>query len=328
MNKVILAAWVGIGMLVCAAASGQKFVLTTVYPYNADSGDEFIARRFAEEAAKRSNGQLTIKYLGGVEVVPSNNQLEAVMNGVVDMSFTLPGALEAKARPFRVSHTSPYTYAQERSMGIHAHWQKFFKDNFNLYFLGTGNKNHKWSFVAKKKYSSLADLKGAKWAGSGTMLLPAYKKLGIAGINVLLQDLYSALSEGVVEGQITTLSYQKDLKLWEVTKYFGDEPFYGGSGMMHVVNMKKWNSLPPNLQELMNQVQKDLEPQVEKFMAEDDEAARQLFIKNGALPIRWNAADARTWKDLWNNEVWSAVKESMPTDQYAPLQSVYKYPYK
>ena len=40
-----------------------------------------------ERAKQRSNGQLTINYLGGPEVIPAQQQAEAVRRGVIQMSI-------------------------------------------------------------------------------------------------------------------------------------------------------------------------------------------------------------------------------------------------
>lgn len=145
---------------------------------------------------------------------------------------------------------------------------------------------------------------------------------GIA-LNIQLPETYGALQQGIADGEFMTISYQALLKLWEVAPYFIDHLVWGGSVMPHIVNMQKWNSLPKNLQDLIQQVQLDLEPELYKFMREDDAKARQMLIDHGASPITFSAADAERYVSMANEAVRQRIKNRADPDTWTKILKVY-----
>ena len=302
----------------------EPIVLKYVFAYKEMSPDCYISRRIIEVVNERAKGELIIKNIGGPEAIPLFDQLEAVRTGVVDMSFCILGASEKLVGEYGVCGTSPFTYEEEHALGVHEFWRQFFAERMNVYYLGSGNKGHGWTFVLKEPITSPDDLAGRKLIlGSGHQAAFGEEYLGAIRINIQLPETYSALQQGVADGEFMVIGYQALLKLWEVAPYFIDHLVWGGGVMPHVVNMDKWNSLPKHLQDLIQQVQLELEPELYQFMLEDDRQARQKFIDNGATPIRFSPADAEKYVSMSNESVRARTESRTDPETWAKIVKLY-----
>lgn len=116
-----------------------------------------------------------------------------------------------------------------------------------LYSAGPG------SLYTKKKVTSLAGLKGMRIRATGNTA-KSIKALGAVPVAMPMPDVYEALSKGVVEGQIAPPEVLKGWKQAEVTKYITKLPPVYNSIMWTAMNLKKWNSLPKDVQAAIDKI--------------------------------------------------------------------------
>ena len=64
----------------------EPIVLKAISNFPLDDPYTFGSVKFMEKVNERSNGEITINYLGGAEVVSQYNQAEAVAAGTVDIA--------------------------------------------------------------------------------------------------------------------------------------------------------------------------------------------------------------------------------------------------
>ena len=90
---LVVAAVLVFGMVPMCLAAGQVIKAVSAWPKTVYEVQNFM--KFLEIAkqnvAAKAPGQLEIKYLGGPEVIPNSEQVEALRNGLVDMVFTTSG---------------------------------------------------------------------------------------------------------------------------------------------------------------------------------------------------------------------------------------------
>jgi TRAP-type C4-dicarboxylate transport system substrate-binding protein len=112
--------------------------------------------------------------------------------------------------------------------------------------------------TAKKPVWTLDDIKGMKLA-----TLPAARAalegLGAVPVTMPLPKIYQSVEKGVADGSAIAWGAFNSYKLYEVTKYHIN-PHLGGVAYGVIMNKKKWNSLPKNLQETMTKVTKEMLP--------------------------------------------------------------------
>jgi TRAP-type C4-dicarboxylate transport system substrate-binding protein len=109
------------------------------------------------------------------------------------------------------------------------------------------------SLYSKKKVTSLADLKGMRIRATG-LTAKSIEALGAVPVAMPMPEAYEALSKGVVGGNIGPPEILKGWKQAEVTKYITILPPVYNSIQYTVMNLKKWNSLPPDVQKAIEKV--------------------------------------------------------------------------
>jgi TRAP-type C4-dicarboxylate transport system substrate-binding protein len=84
------------------------------------------------------------------------------------------------------------------------------------------------------------------------LLADQFKRVNAAVIQLGPQDWHSSLERGVAEGQMVDIATAHEYKLMELFKHhtlFGGAA--GASPIGFVVNIKMWNSLPPDIQKII-----------------------------------------------------------------------------
>jgi hypothetical protein len=107
----------------------------------------------------------------------------------------------------------------------------------------------------KKPVRSIDDLKGMQVRGTGNDV-PLIKAMGGTPVGTPWSEVYLALQRGVAEGLISNHASYKAAKLAEVTKFTTDLNVRS-VGFWVAMNKKKWESLGPDVQKVVNDVSED-----------------------------------------------------------------------
>jgi TRAP-type C4-dicarboxylate transport system substrate-binding protein len=99
--------------------------------------------------------------------------------------------------------------------------------------------------------SSLEDLRGLKVRGSGRMTAIFLEALGAESVNVGFGEVPGALQRGVIDCGVTGGGSGYSAGWWEVSTHLLPIPLGGWDSVVTAINMDRWNSLSPELQELI-----------------------------------------------------------------------------
>jgi TRAP-type transport system periplasmic protein len=108
----------------------------------------------------------------------------------------------------------------------------------------------------KKAVKNLEDLKGMKIAVSGSTMVKVGRALGLTPVTMSTNDLYEAGDKGVIDGFVRPVELLVSRKLAEVAKYV-TEVDLGHDLFFVVMNQKKWDSLPPDVQKVLTELSGD-----------------------------------------------------------------------
>jgi len=208
-----------------------------------------------KEIEKRTNGRVKISYFPGGTLTKARVCYDGVVKGISDIGqscfaytrgrFPL---MEAVDLPFgyksgkiatRVAYEfykkmNPKELRDVKVLVIHAH--------------GPG------ILAAKKDVNSLEDIKGMKIRCTGLSSKLA-KYLGAAAVAMPQGAAYEALQKGVVEGTFCPIEVLKGWKQGEVIDYVIETKALGYTTAMFVVmNKKKYESLPPDIKKVFDEV--------------------------------------------------------------------------
>ncbi|APX90964.1 C4-dicarboxylate ABC transporter substrate-binding protein [Brevirhabdus pacifica] len=123
-----------------------------------------------------------------------------------------------------------------------------YKDVFNAKVLGVAPYPPQVVFC-NAEIGSLEDLKGKKVRASGRMTAKLLDALGAEGVNVSFGEVPGALQKGVVDCAVTGAGSGYSAGWWEVSTHLLPIPLGGWDPVVIAMNMDKWNSLSPELQQ-------------------------------------------------------------------------------
>ena len=106
--------------------------------------------------------------------------------------------------------------------------------------------------TSTKQVRTLEDLPGMKFSGTQEAQLKALEKLGATPVFVPITEQYTALDRGVVDGSAEAWHGAVAFRYMELTKYRTAVGLYDAAPMI-VMNLDVWNSLPPDIQQLIDE---------------------------------------------------------------------------
>ncbi|MGI9418164.1 MAG: TRAP transporter substrate-binding protein DctP [Geminicoccaceae bacterium] len=238
-----------IGMLALALGTiGQaraEEVLNAVvaFPKPLDFTKSFL--RYVDEVNALGKGVVQINVQGGPEVIPPQEQGDAVRRGVVDMQYG-PATYYLGAFPeadaMVGSNLSP---AETRANGGLDMLGQAYREKMGVHLLGhfdTGISFHLYLVDEPKRTDAGAiDLAGLKLR-SQPIYREFFEKMGVTTVSIPVPEVYTALERGTVDGLGFPLVAVMDLGWHEHFKHRIDPPFFQ-TDLVTIVNQAKWDGL-------------------------------------------------------------------------------------
>jgi TRAP-type C4-dicarboxylate transport system substrate-binding protein len=151
--------------------------------------------------------------------------------------------------------------------------------------------------ISKKSVRVPSDLNGMK-IGAGGMMAELVKRQGGGQVGIVPPKSYMSLKTGVVDGMFMAWSAMGVYKLWEIASYV-NEITVGRISLPVLMNKKTWNSLSPDLQNLMMElIPKQLEKGVNDLYG-NVEKQKKAMIANGAKVFVPKGNDYKAWTDAF-----------------------------
>lgn len=189
--------------------------------------------------------------------------------------------------------------------------------------------------------TGLDDLRGLKVRGSGRMTQIFLEALGAESVNVGFGEVPGALQRGVIDCGVTGGGSGYSAGWWEVSTHLLPIPLGGWDSVVTAMNMERWNSLSPEMQELISttittefeapvwaSAQGALENDIACLtgtgecasgdtrnmvlveVSDEDMARARDVVVNQVLPD-WAARAGSDWATRWSDEVGSVLGVSL-----------------
>ncbi len=279
------------------------------------------AKRLAQQVTERSNGQLTIKYLGGPEVMPAMDLPSAVKAGTIDIALfpsTFATSFVPEIFSLPLTQIPPW---EERQGGLYDYMVKICSEKMGAYYLGRGQYNAPFYIVLSKSVTKLQDIKGLKVAITGGMGKSFLEKLGAAPTLIQSPETYTAMERHVVDGVWLALQGAMDWSLPEVTKFVIDQPIDSPSIILFM-NLGKWNSLSKSQQNLVNEVMVNVEREVTPLFAKATEDAIQGFKSKGSQFVKLSPEESQTYINAFYSTQWDEIKNKVSPEAFDTLRKL------
>ena len=280
-----------------------------------------LASEWAKEIEKRTNGAVKIDMFVGGTLTPADQCYDGVVKGISDIGFSVLSYTKGRF-PFTevldlaLGCRSGYTYTKL----CNAFYEKFHPkelDEVKVMYLhghGPGIVHTK-----KKAVEKLEDMKGLKIRCTGTTQR-IVSHLGALPVGMTQTETYDALSKGVVDGLVSPVETLKGFKFAEVVKYTTED--YGSSyGMCFfvVMNKKKWESLPKDVQATIEKINQEWIEKQGKLWDEIDKEGREYALSKGVQFIQLSTEEDERWtkavQPLFQDYIKSMKAKGLPGEE-------------
>ncbi|MGD9211181.1 MAG: TRAP transporter substrate-binding protein [Desulfobacteraceae bacterium] len=261
VNRSICSIFVSLLILTSGSTVAQAKSIQLTYSnfFPPSQIQSVLAEAWCKEVEKRTNGEVRIAYYPGQTLTDATQTYDGVLKGLSDIGFSIlqytrgrfplmdfinlplgfPNGPVATAIINEVyDKYKPNELSDVKVMYLHAH--------------GPGVIHTK-----NKPLHTMADIKGMKFRSHGPTA-EMIKALGGTPMALPMPELYQALQKGVIQGGVWDFSASYDWKLAEVIDYSTACYSIGYSlGFFVVMNKDKWNSISPESQRKIEEINQE-----------------------------------------------------------------------
>ncbi len=280
-----------------------------------------MSQKWGDEIDRKTGGKVIFTYFPGGTLLKGNEIYDGILKGTVDVGMSCFAytrgrfpAMEAVDLPLG------YTTGTVASHVINDFFNKFRPKelkNVKILFLhahGAGILH------SKKPVYKLEDVKGMKIRSTGFSAKVA-KALGAVPVAMPMGGTYEALKKGVVEATFSPMEVLKTWKQADVIKYTLECYSVGyTTGFFVAMNLKKWNSLPKDVQRVFEEVSAEYIAKAGAVWDAGDKAGTDFTLKKGNKIIPMSAKESARWakavEPVIQDYIKRASKKGLPAKEY------------
>ena len=279
---------------------------------------------FADLVNEKGKGVIKIDYVGGPEMFPSNQQVDAVRRGVIDMQYG-PASYYLGTMPEADAWVgSTVTAMEARANGGFATMQTAFSEKLGvnlLAHLDTGIQFHVYTIDEPKRTDDGGvDLDGLR-IRSQPIYNSFFESLGAIPVSVPVPDVYTGLERHTFDGSGWPIVAIKDLSWDKFLKYRIDPGFFQ-TDLAVVINPAKWEGLSDEAKTIINEAAAEYEQtsydNFQTMIADTDKAVRD----EGMQVITLEGDAAAKYLDGAFESAWKRMKDA-GSEHYDALRKAY-----
>ncbi len=271
-------------------------------------------QKWADGIGQKSGGRLKITVFPSETLGKANDAYNDVTGGVADIAWVIPTFTPGQF-PLSEMFNMPMIGIENSGMGSKVTWEWYTtnpvmqKEWSNVKVL-TGFCNGVFVLGTKKPVRKLEDANGLKLRASGFGGTNFTKAINASPVNVNPPDIYESMSKGVLDGYFWDWQAIASNRLYEVSSYWVDMTIWNGYNTL-VMNKAKWDSLPQDLQKLLDDNSGgNLAQTLSQAFDGAKPAAADLIAKAKGEIVTFSPDEQARWKAL-AKPVWSAWVESV-----------------
>jgi len=301
-----------------ASPAKKKITLRIVYEQPITDNGHSLYKIWQERVNAAAPERLHIEYLGAYEVIPTFEQMEAVMRGTVEMAVVAPtfySGLLPDSMAIQCMGAAA-TVPEVRKSGMIELMDKMHRAKLGVTFLGGGLWAGCLNMILLKEPVYKADLTGLKIRAIPVQQ-PAVKSLGGTITLVPPEEVYTALERGLLDGVACPTVLTPDYKYEEITKYMFFPLIPMSCWVPVVVNAKVWDGLPEDVKKIIRDELDKLEPEVDPFFGKMEQDIVDNFLKMGLQKCGpTSEAEAKAAVNKQRKAQWKAFIEDRADPAY------------
>ena len=260
-----------------------------------------LQEEWIKEIEKGTNGAVKITLFHGGTLTPFAQTYDSVVKGIADIGCSVVGYTKGRfplmeVIDLPVGHKSGYVTTKCMNELYYKFKPKEFDDVKVMYF----HAHPPGVIQTKRPVYKLDDLKGMKIRSSG-VTAKIVKTLGGTPVSMPISEVYDALSKGIIDGNMQTWEAMQGSRLADLLHNTTEcNKAAQSTGFFIVMNKKKWNSLTPEQQTIIEQINVKFIEKQGKQWDEADKAAKDWTLKKGNHKVIVLPPEEQ---DLWAQKV-------------------------
>ncbi|MFH1123823.1 MAG: TRAP transporter substrate-binding protein [Pseudomonadota bacterium] len=213
-----------------------------------------VFEKYANEVKALTNGRVQITLYPGGALGGPMEQWDMALGGIADISFFMPGYTAGRFPlttvfdlPLIGGGTCTVNTALAQAVFDEYLAKEYEEAKMLFFFVSEPFTFH----MSKKKVQNMADLQGLKFRSSGAVQSAMVKELGGTPVTMPITEVYTSMEKGVLDGVVTAFTAMVSYRLYDVSKY-SIRAGLTASPMAVAMNKKRWNSLPPDIQGILD----------------------------------------------------------------------------
>ena len=257
-----------------------------------------LAQDWADEIAKRSSGRVQIRLFSGGILTKADQCYSGVVDGISDIGMSSFAYTRGRF-PLLEGLDLPLGYydgisATRVANEMLAKYQPKELKSTHILFLHAHGPG---VLASRKPVRSLKDAEGLSCRGTG-FSAKIVDLLGGNSIGMPQNDTYEALQKGVVEATLCPIETLKGWKQGEVINYVTKTPAIGYTTAMFVtMNLERWNSLPPEIKTIFEEVSEEWIDKHGKAWNDADNDAVKMIEEMGKETIVLTEEETQKWQE-------------------------------
>lgn len=233
-----------------------------------------------KEIEKRSNHQLVFRYRGGPESIKIFEQAMAVKKGATDMVLTSPSFTGRIVKGPVMMTLSKVPVSQHLEKGIYDFMNTLYNPT-GLQFLQIAPEPTGVVFriMSKEKITSTDQFRGKTLRGGDWMDAVA-PKLGMQTIAMRFSEDYTAMERGLIDISRMTTGSLVQFRIYDVSKFL-IKTGWGSAPASWIMNLKKWESIPGELQDLIIDTLYEKAEATQKHFQAEIKKAEKILVSKG-----------------------------------------------
>lgn len=256
-----------------------------------------MLQEWCDEVGKRTNGRVKVNlHPGGTLTAPSQTY-DSVVKEIIDIGYGPMGATTGRFPLMEVMDLPLGLKSGYKASMLSMDLFKTFKpkelSDVKILFMLSSPPAH---LQTRSPIRNLEELKGTKLRAIGGTTTKVTAALGAVPLALGPTDVYDALSKGVADGAIVISDALAQLKWGEFLKYttLNTRTSYVNNGYF-VMNLNKWKSLPPDVQEVIDGLSKEYLEKMSKLWDQKEKDAIVALKSKGHTTFTLSPEEEERW---------------------------------
>lgn len=258
-------------------ASDEAIVLRYGSSLGANHTFSLADKDWIDYVESKSEGRIKIKPFWSATLISSDNSVVELKHGVTDIAMITPIYMRAGMHAIR-AQTGFYIGGDKIETQVevfHCLLRDFpvFKQELEgVKVLAVQGGTPSYVLTRDKKIQTLEDISGLRLR-SPTALVPVVYELGADPVLLPMGDVYSAFAKGIIDGVLTPEDTLRSLHFAEIGRYLNRLTMHRGGYPSRAISLKTWESLPKDLQILIEESGKFWEQRLAHYILKGNDAA-------------------------------------------------------